>query len=111
MFLLHHKKNGSNHMFSKQLKNLQSNQLIVGFISIIYSSFASDLRAEGPKAPEARPERAEAARPERAEAARPEDPEVPRNSTPCFAPHALKGQKLLAQGNALGNYGRKPVAL
>ena len=26
-------------------------------------------------------------------------------------PHALKGQKLLAQGNALGNYGRKPVAL
>ena len=74
MFLLHHKKNASNHMFSKQLKNLQSNQLIVGFISIIYSSFASDLRAEGPKAPEARPERAEAARPE--------DPEVPRSSTP-----------------------------
>ena len=72
MFLLHHKKNGSNHMFSKQLKNLQSNQLIVGFIPIIYSSFACDLRAEGPKAPEARPERAEAARPERAEAARPE---------------------------------------
>ena len=28
-----------------------------------------------------------------------------------YAPHALKGQKLLAQGNALGNYGRKPVAL
>ena len=28
-----------------------------------------------------------------------------------FAPHALKGQKLLAQGSALGNYGRKPVAL
>mgnify|MGYP004533134009 CR=1 FL=1 len=26
-------------------------------------------------------------------------------------PHALKGQKLLAQGNALGNDGRKPVAL
>ena len=26
-------------------------------------------------------------------------------------PHALKGQKLLAQGIALGNYGRKPVAL
>ena len=24
-----------------------------------------------------------------------------------FAPHALKGQKLLAQGIALGNYGRK----
>ncbi len=66
MFLLHHKKNGSNHLFSKQLKNLQSNLLTGGFISIIYSS---------------------------------------------FAPHALKGQKLLAQGNALGNYGRKPVAL
>ena len=28
-----------------------------------------------------------------------------------FAPHALKGQKLLAQGIALGNCGRKPVAL
>lgn len=66
--------NASSYMFSKQLKNLQSNQLIVGFISIIYSSFASDLRAEGPKAPEARSERAEAARPE--------DPEVPRSSTP-----------------------------
>ena len=25
--------------------------------------------------------------------------------------HALKGQKLLAQGIALGNYGRTPVAL
>jgi len=25
--------------------------------------------------------------------------------------HALKGQKLLPQGIALGNYGRKPVAL
>ena len=25
--------------------------------------------------------------------------------------HALKGQKLLAQGNTLGNQGRKPVAL
>ena len=25
--------------------------------------------------------------------------------------HALKGQKLLAQGITLGNYGRKPVAL
>ena len=25
--------------------------------------------------------------------------------------HALKGQKLLAQGNALGYYERKPVAL
>lgn len=40
MFLLHHKKNASNHRFSKQLKNLQSNLLIGGFISIIYSSFA-----------------------------------------------------------------------
>lgn len=50
MFLLHHKKNASNHRFSKQLKNLQSNQLIGGFISIIYSSFAWGLRAEGPKA-------------------------------------------------------------
>lgn len=56
MFLLHHKKNASNHLFSKQLKNLQSNLLTGGFISIIYSSFASGLRAEGPKAPEARPE-------------------------------------------------------
>ena len=112
MFLLHHKKNASNHRFSKQLKNLQSNLLIGGFISIIYSSFASSSSTGGAEAPEAaRPERAEAARPERAEAARPEDPEVPRNSTPCFAPHALKGQKLLAQGIALGNYGRKPVAL
>ena len=39
-FLLHHKKNASNHLFSKQLKNLQSNLLIGGFISIIYSSQA-----------------------------------------------------------------------
>lgn len=35
-FLLQRKKNASSHPFSKQLKNLQSNQLIVGFISIIY---------------------------------------------------------------------------
>ena len=28
-----------------------------------------------------------------------------------FAPHALKGQKLLAQGNALGYHVRKVVAL
>ena len=28
-----------------------------------------------------------------------------------YALHALKGQKLLAQGIALGYYGRKPVAL
>ncbi|RGX96014.1 hypothetical protein DXA63_06165 [Segatella copri] len=27
------------------------------------------------------------------------------------APHALKGQKLLAQGSALGYYRHKPVAL
>ena len=67
MFLLHHKKNASNHLFSKQLKNLQSNQLIVGFISIIYSSFAWGLRTGGAEAPEA---------------ARPEGPEVPRSSTP-----------------------------
>lgn len=66
MFLLHHKKNASNHMFSKQLKNLQSNQLIGGFISIIYSSFAWGLSTGGAEAPEARPE----------------DPEVPRSSTP-----------------------------
>ena len=76
-FLLHRKKNASNHLFSKQLKNLQSNLLIGGFISIIYSSFACDLRAEGPKAPEARPERAEAARPER-----PKSPETARPVLP-----------------------------
>ena len=28
-----------------------------------------------------------------------------------FYPYALKGQKLLAQGSALGNKGRNPVAL
>ena len=28
-----------------------------------------------------------------------------------FYPYALKGLKLLAQGNTLGNKGRKPVAL
>ena len=38
------------------------------------------------------------------------------NSTPeraeaRFKQHALKGQKLLAQGNTLGINGRKPVAL
>ena len=53
MFLLHHKKNGSNHMFSKQLKNLQSNLLIGGFNSIIHSSFAWGLRTGGAEAPEA----------------------------------------------------------
>ena len=64
MFLLHHKKNASNHLFSKQLKNLQSNLLIGGFISIIYSSFASGLSTGGAKVPEAaRPERAEAPSP------------------------------------------------
>ena len=31
--------------------------------------------------------------------------------TASFAPHALKGQKLLAQGSALGYHVRKPVAL
>ena len=46
------------------------------------------VRAEGPKA---------------LEAARPEGP--------LQKQHALKGQKLLAQGIALGVYGRKPVAL
>ena len=75
-FLLHHKKNASSHLFSKQLKNLQSNLLTGGFISIIYSSFASGSSTGGAKAP--------------------------GSSTPCFAPHALKGQKLLAQGIALG---------
>ena len=29
----------------------------------------------------------------------------------ALPPHALKGQKLLAQGSALGYYGRKPIAL
>ena len=83
-FLLQHKKNASSHLFSKQLKNLQSNQLIVGFISIIYSSFACGLRDEGPKAPEA---------------ARLEGPQTPEAARPAsFAPHALKGQKLLALG-------------
>ena len=71
MFLLHHKKNASNHLFSKQLKNLQSNQLIVGFISIIYSSFAWGLRTGGAEVPEA---------------ARPEGPKAPKQ-------HALKAQK------------------
>ena len=33
------------------------------------------------------------------------------SSFASFAPHALKGQKLLAQGSALGYYGRNPVAL
>ena len=75
-FLLHHKKNASNHLFSKQLKNLQSNLLTGGFISIIYSSFASGSSTGGAKAPEA--------------------------ARPVLPPHALKGQKLLAQGNALG---------
>ena len=86
MFLLHHKKNASNHLFSKQLKNLQSNQLIVGFNSIIYSSFASDSSTGGAEVPEAaRPERAEvpeAARPERAKAQK---------------QHALKGPKAQKQ--------------
>ena len=33
------------------------------------------------------------------------------SSFASFVPHALKGQKLLAQGSALGYYGRKPIAL
>ena len=33
------------------------------------------------------------------------------SSFASFAPHALKGQKLLAQGSALGYSGRKPIAL
>ena len=38
-------------------------------------------------------------------------PTRPRYQKAIMSPHALKGQKLLAQGNALGYYGRKPVAL
>ena len=38
-------------------------------------------------------------------------PTCPRHQNTIMSPHALKGQKLLAQGNALGNYGHKPVAL
>ena len=75
-FLLHHKKNASNHLFNKQLKNLQSNLLIGGFISIILFKFRKWFKYGRGRSP--------------------------RSSTPCFAPHALKGQKLLAQGNALG---------
>ena len=33
------------------------------------------------------------------------------SSFASFTPHALKGQKLLAQGSTLGYFGRKPVAL
>ena len=33
------------------------------------------------------------------------------SSFASFTPHALKGQKLLAQCSALGYYGRKLVAL
>ena len=33
------------------------------------------------------------------------------SSTPCLHPHALKGQKLLAQGIALGTLGYNRVAL
>ena len=36
---------------------------------------------------------------------------IPQHAFVYFARYALKGQKLLAQGTALGNYGRKPVAL
>ena len=38
-------------------------------------------------------------------------PTRPRHQKTIMSPHALKGQKLLAQGIALGYYGRKPVAL
>ena len=38
-------------------------------------------------------------------------PTRPRHQNTIMSPHALKGQKLLAQGIALGYYGRKPVAL
>ena len=38
--------------------------------------------------------------------ARPEGPEADNPGQ-----HALKGQKLLAQGSALGYFGRKPVVL
>ena len=38
-------------------------------------------------------------------------PHRPSPQKGIMFPHALKGQKLLAQGNALGYYGRKPVAL
>ena len=86
-FLLQHKKNTNNHLFSKQLKNLQSNQLIVGFISIIYSSFAWGLRTGGAEAPEA---------------ARPEGPKVPEAARPeGFAPHALN-QRSPAEGKGKG---------
>ena len=34
----------------------------------------------------------------------------PAELSQVLPPHALKGQKPLAQGIALGNYGRKPVA-
>ena len=36
---------------------------------------------------------------------------VSKRTFASYTPYALKGQKLLAQGIALGNYGRKPVAL
>ena len=53
--------------------------------------------------------------------ARPEDPEALQQHAlnqwssaegkAFYKQHALKGQKLLAQGSALGYYGRKVVAL
>ena len=36
---------------------------------------------------------------------------IKSNNLDLYGWYALKGQKLLAQGNALGYYGRKPVAL
>ena len=38
-------------------------------------------------------------------------PTRPRLQNTIMSPHALKGQKLLAQGIALGNYEHKLVAL
>ena len=95
MFLLHHKKNASNHMFSKQLKNLQSNQLIGGFISIIYSSFAWGLSTGGAKAPEARPESPKAQK---------------QHALKGFAPHALN-QRSPAEGKGKGQKLQKQHAL
>ena len=41
----------------------------------------------------------------------PSRPCLPFPSRPCHSPHALKGQKLLAQGTALGIHVRTPGAL
>ena len=71
-FLLHHKTNASNHLFSKQLKNLQSNHLIGGFNSIIYSSFAWGFKYGRGRSPRSStPCKFRPTRPERAEAPSP----------------------------------------